>query len=130
MDATDPFVTRHGLRPKRSRGGTWLFLFGIGALVAGLGVAGLYFGRPERWDHRAAPSEAATPAATAELTSAETETETRPATLTIGDDPAAEPTAAPPPPPVKQRPPPPPKKPPPPPEPTPEPEADPFSTVH
>lgn len=75
MDDPDPLLTRRGVKPKPSRGG-WLFLLAIGAVVAGLGAAGLHYGKPERWDRPVAASAPATaePVGTTELTAAERST--------------------------------------------------------
>lgn len=54
MNANDPLVTRRGHKDKRMRGGHWAFLGALAMLVAGSGVAGLYYGRPDLWGKRAA----------------------------------------------------------------------------
>lgn len=131
MTPSDPFITRHGYKPKRSSVGPFVFLVAIGICIAAASIAGTRYFQPEARAPRAVtPQETDTPAITevtaAEAPPAETVTAAEPV-------PAPSASAAPPPPPkavaparkraapekVKEADP----------EPKPEPTTDPFSTT-
>lgn len=58
MSSNDTLTERRGVKPKQSSGiATFFFLFGIAAVVAGAGIAGLKYANADVWDHPAQPTQ-------------------------------------------------------------------------